>query len=76
MFFELGLAPDAEVQVWQKRLEPICRRLFQGLYLTRDIPMIIEHNGFHIREMQAGYIAEFPKSLSYCWWGTALKIEN
>lgn len=76
IFFELGLAPDRSVQRWQKRLEPICRWLFQGLYLTRDIPTIIERNDFHIREMQAGYIAEFLKSLSYCWWGTAMKIEN
>ena len=39
--FELGLAPDTAVQRWQKRLEPICQRLFQGLYLTRDIPSLI-----------------------------------
>jgi ubiquinone/menaquinone biosynthesis C-methylase UbiE len=76
IFFELGLAPDRSVQRWQKRLEPICRWLFQGLYLTRDIPSIIQQSGFQIKEMESGYIAQFPKSLSHCWWGTAMKIEH
>jgi ubiquinone/menaquinone biosynthesis C-methylase UbiE len=76
IFFELGLAPDRSVQRWQKRLEPICRWLFQGLYLTRDIPSIIQQSGFQIKEMESGYVAQFPKSLSHCWWGTAMKIEH
>ena len=76
IFFELGLAPEPQVQVSQKRLEPICRWLFQGLYLTRDIPAIIEQSGFQIGQMESGYIAQFPKSLSYCWWGTATKNDN
>ena len=72
IFFELGLSPDPRVQRWQKRLEPIHHWLFQGLYLTRDIPSLLTDNGFHIEQMQAGYLAAFPKSSSYCWWGTAI----
>jgi ubiquinone/menaquinone biosynthesis C-methylase UbiE len=72
IFFELGLSPDQEVQRWQKRLEPVTRRLFQGLYLTRHIPALIVQGGFQIEQMGSGYIAQFPKSLSYCWWGTAV----
>jgi len=71
IFFELGLAPDLEVQRWQKRLEPFQHRLFQGLYLTRDIPVLIVQSGFQIEAMESGYLSQFPKSLSYCWWGTA-----
>jgi ubiquinone/menaquinone biosynthesis C-methylase UbiE len=73
IFFELGLSPDPAVQRWQKRLEPVSHRLFQGLYLTRDIPALIQDAGFRIQQMEAGYIASFPKSLSYCWWGVALR---
>lgn len=72
IFFELGHSPDAAVQRWQKRLEPLFYRMFQGLYLTRDIPKLITGAGFQIEQMQAGYIASFPKSSSYCWWGMAL----
>jgi SAM-dependent methyltransferase len=71
IFFELGLSPDPEVQRWQKRLEPLSHWLFQGLYLTRDIPALIVQGGFQIEQMESGYVAQFPKSLSYCWWGTA-----
>jgi SAM-dependent methyltransferase len=72
IFFELGLSPDPEVQRWQKRLEPLHHWLFQGLYLTRDIPALIVQGGFQIEQMESGYLAQFPKSLSYCWWGTAI----
>lgn len=71
VFFELGLSPDPTIQVWQRRLEPIQRWLFQGLYLTRDIPSLVQNGGFQIQQMEQGYIAEFPKSSTYCWWGIA-----
>ena len=71
IFFELGLSPDPAVRSWQKRLEPVQHWLFQGLYLTRDIPALLIEGSFQIEEMQAGYIASFPKSSTYCWWGTA-----
>ena len=73
IFFELGLAPDPGVQSWQRGLEPICHWLFQGLYLTRNIPALVMQGGFQINQLEAGYLAKFPKSLSYCWWGTAIK---
>ena len=72
IFFELGLSPEVTVQRWQKRLEPVHRRLFQGLYLTRDIPELIREGGFQIEQIEAGYLTPFPKSSSYCWWGTAV----
>ena len=71
IFFEVGLAPDPQVQRWQVRLEGIYHWLFQGLYLTRDIPALLKQGGFGIEQMEAAYIAEFPKSSSYCWWGIA-----
>ncbi len=72
IFFELGLAPDPEVRRWQRRLEPVHHWLFQGLYLTRDIPSLIAQGGFQIEQMKTAYLAQFPKSASYCWWGTAI----
>jgi len=72
VFFELGLSPDPEVQRWQKQLEPLHHWLFQGLYLTRDIPALLVAGGFQIEQMETGYLTPFPKSSSYCWWGTAI----
>lgn len=71
IFFELGLSPHPREQYRQRQLEPIFHWLFQGLYLTRDIPSLLTEGGFQIRQIEEGYIADFPKSSSYCWWGTA-----
>ena len=72
IFFEHGLAPDAPVQVWQRRTEPLFRFAFEGCHVTRDIPTLLGNGGFHIEQIDSGYLAPFPKSGSYCWWGTAI----
>jgi SAM-dependent methyltransferase len=72
IFFELGRSPEIAIQRWQERLEPIHHWLFQGLYLTRDIPSLLLEGGFQIEQIKAGYLASFPKSSSYCCWGTAV----
>jgi ubiquinone/menaquinone biosynthesis C-methylase UbiE len=72
IFFELGLSPDPHVRRWQKWWEPIHHRVFEGLYLTRDIPSLIRQGGFQIEQMDTAYLARFPKSWTHCWWGTAL----
>jgi len=71
IFFEHGLSPDARVQRWQRWSEPIPHWLFEGCHVTRDIPRLITQNGFKIEQIEAAYIAPFPKSWSYCWWGIA-----
>jgi ubiquinone/menaquinone biosynthesis C-methylase UbiE len=72
IFFELGLSPDPRVQHRQRQLEPVFHSLFQGLRLTRDIPALLVQGGFQVKQMEKGYLAQFPKSASYCWWGIAL----
>jgi hypothetical protein len=59
IFFELGLSPDIAVQRWQRQLEPLYHWMFQGLYLTRDIPSLIVDGGFQIEQMRAGYLPHF-----------------
>lgn len=76
IFLELGLSPDSAVQRWQKRLEPVHHLLFQGLYLTRDIPTLIKQGGFQIEQIEEGYLSRRPKSSSHCWWGTATCNHN
>jgi SAM-dependent methyltransferase len=72
IFFEHGLAPAPPVQVWQRRTEPLFRFAFEGCHITRDIPTLLGNAGFHIEHIDSGYLAPFPKSGSYCWWGTAV----
>jgi SAM-dependent methyltransferase len=72
IFFEHGLSPDLRVRRWQERSEPLFRWAFEGCHVTRDIPSLISQCGFNIEQMEAGYLAPFPKSGSYCWWGIAV----
>ena len=71
IFFEHGLSPDPQVRRWQELTEPLFRWAFEGCHVTRDIPSLIGNGGFKIEQMDAGYLAPFPKSGSYCWWGVA-----
>lgn len=72
IFFELSLSPDSDVTHWQRWWEPIHHRLFEGLYLTRDMASLLTESGFEIQRFDCGYIAPFPKSWAYCCWGTAI----
>jgi ubiquinone/menaquinone biosynthesis C-methylase UbiE len=71
IFFEHGIAPDAPVQRWQKRTEPLFKWAFEGCHVTRNIPQLITDGRFRIEKLEQGYLAPFPKSGSYCFWGTA-----
>ena len=44
-FLEHGIAPDAGMRRWQRRLEPLQKRVFDGCHLTRPIDELIESVG-------------------------------
>jgi SAM-dependent methyltransferase len=71
LFFEHGLSPDVRVRRWQQRTEPLFQWAFEGCHVTRDIPTLIEEGGFRVEQMETGYVARFPKSGSYYFWGVA-----
>jgi ubiquinone/menaquinone biosynthesis C-methylase UbiE len=71
LFFEHGLSPDVRVRRWQERTEPFFQWAFEGCHVTRDIPALIKEGGFRIEQIETGYLARFPKSGSYYFWGVA-----
>ena len=76
IFLELGLSRDAVVRRWQRRWEPTAHWLFEGLHLTRDMPSLIVESGFQIETLETKYLATFPKSWTFCCWGTARVSKN
>lgn len=44
---------------------------FEGCHVIRDIPSLIKAGGFRIEQMDAAYLAPFPKSGSYFFWRVA-----
>jgi len=70
LFCEHGLAPDRGVERWQRRIEPLWKRLGGGCHLSRPIPELIAAGGFRIAGIETMYIPGWrPASFNY--WGSA-----
>jgi SAM-dependent methyltransferase len=48
-----GLSPDAGVARWQRRLDPLQRRIAGGCHLSRDVPALVTAAGFEITMLRA-----------------------
>ena len=70
-FVEHGLAPDDSVLRWQRRLEPMQKRLFGGCHLTRQIVDLVERSGFTITELDLFYEEGAPKVMGAASLGVA-----
>ena len=68
-FLEHGLAPDPGVAKWQRRFEPIQKRVADGCHLTRDPVALVESAGFEVVRHDARF-AKGPKP--WCWMTTAV----
>jgi SAM-dependent methyltransferase len=55
-FLEHGRAPDAGVERWQRRLDPVQRRVCGGCHLSRDIPGLVGAAGLEVTEVTASYL--------------------
>lgn len=70
LFCEHGLAPDAPVVRWQRRLTPYWKPLAGGCHLDRDIPALLAAGGFAIGQLQTGYL-KGPRPMTYVYRGWA-----
>jgi ubiquinone/menaquinone biosynthesis C-methylase UbiE len=60
-FLEHGLAPDERVRRWQRRLDPLERRLVGGCHFTRPSVELLTAAGFTITELDVFYEKGAPK---------------
>lgn len=56
VFLEHGVAPDARVVRWQRRLDPVQRRVAGGCHLTRDPPALLTATDFEVTELDQHYL--------------------
>lgn len=73
-FLEHGLAPDEGVARWQRRLDPVQRRLFVGCHLSRDIPALISGAGLTVEHVRTEYLSG-PRAMrpwTYGYLGRAI----
>ena len=59
-FLEHGVAPEEGVQRWQRLIEPVQKKVFDGCHLTRRIDELIEESGLVIEDVERAY-APMPK---------------
>ena len=72
-FLEHGLSSEPGVQKWQRRLEPLQKRIGGGCHLTRDPRALIESAGFAVNGLETFY-AQGPKSLSFLYRGVGTPV--
>jgi ubiquinone/menaquinone biosynthesis C-methylase UbiE len=70
-FLEHGLAPEAGVQRWQHRLEPLQMALADGCHLTRDPALLVSDAGLRIESVESEYM-KGPKPWVYMTFGQAV----
>lgn len=70
-FLEHGLAPDVDVRTWQRRLEPIQKRVAGGCHLTREPVVMLETAGFTPGEVEHFYQQEGPRAFGAMSLGVA-----
>jgi SAM-dependent methyltransferase len=75
-FLEHGLTPDEGVARWQRRLDPVQRRLFAGCHLSRDVPGLVEAAGFEMAELRAEYMPgpRVGRPWTYGYLGRATRV--
>jgi SAM-dependent methyltransferase len=71
-FVEHGLAPDEPVRRWQRRIEPLQKRLFGGCHLTRQVAGLVTAAGFTLSDLEIFYGEHAPKFSGAYSLGTAV----
>ena len=71
LFLEHGAAPDAGVAKWQRRIEPVWKRVGGNCHLTRPISEAYEKAGFAVDRQAAAYIPKTPRPFGWTEYGAA-----
>lgn len=72
-FLEHGISPDPGVARWQRRLDPIEKRVAGGCHLTRDVPAMLREAGLQVEDVETKYLAgpALMRPWGYLYRGTA-----
>ncbi len=72
-YCEHGLAPEPDVARWQRRIEPVWKRLAGGCHLTRPILPLLERAGFSTSGAECGFLPNVPRFAGWNVLGEAGK---
>lgn len=70
-FAEHGRSPADGVRRWQRRINPVQRRVGCGCHLDRDIPGVLEAGGLRVDRLDTYYKPKEPKVFAWTFEGVA-----
>jgi ubiquinone/menaquinone biosynthesis C-methylase UbiE len=70
-FVEHGRARDEAVHRWQRRLEPVQKRVAGGCRLARPIDELLTGAGFVLERLERGYLPKEPRPFGSLYEGVA-----
>lgn len=71
LFCEHGLSPDGDVARWQRRIDPLWKRIAGNCHLSRPVAKTIAANGFAIEDLETMYLPKAPRFAGWNEWGRA-----
>ncbi|TIX49969.1 class I SAM-dependent methyltransferase [Alteraurantiacibacter aquimixticola] len=74
LYLEHGKAPDPGPAKWQRRIEPVWKKLMGNCHLTREIGAAIRPAGFEVEPIGQEYFEKAPKWAGWIEWGVARKV--
>jgi ubiquinone/menaquinone biosynthesis C-methylase UbiE len=72
-FLEHGLCPEKKIARWQRRLNPIQKRIGDGCQLDRNIPALVTRTPFKMNHCRSYHLKGIPKTHGYFFQGVARK---
>jgi len=72
LYCEHGLSPEPDIARWQRRIEPIWKRIAGGCHLTRGVTSAIEAAGYSVTRQESMYLPGAPRFAGCCEWGEAI----
>ncbi len=73
LFLEHGRAPDPGPAKWQRRLEPVWKRLMGNCHLSREVTGAVARHGFTLDSTANRYMEKMPRWAGFMEWGVGIK---
>ncbi len=73
LFLEHGKSPDAGPAKWQRRIEPVWKRMMGNCHLTREVAPAVQAHGFELQNVGSKYMDKMPRWAGFIQWGVGIK---
>jgi ubiquinone/menaquinone biosynthesis C-methylase UbiE len=74
LFLEHGAAPDKDAARWQRRIEPLWKRMAGNCHLSRPISAVYRAANFAVEQYGAQYMPKTPRPFGWVEYGIARPI--